>query len=145
MNKEYTVRPAGYRLLIKKLDVEEKTESGIITMTADQKKRDEGGQNKGIIVAMGPVAFKGYRGAIDLKGSEDWGCKIGDIIEFRRYDGQAPQLEGYEDYFYINDEDVVAVHDKKDESAGGAPIDFGGGPQVQAAGTIHVKKVEIKK
>jgi len=61
-NKEYTVRPAGYRLLIKKMAVEGKTESGIVTMTPEQKKREEGGQNKGIIVAMGPVAFKGYRG-----------------------------------------------------------------------------------
>jgi len=94
-------------------------------------------------------------GAIDLDGPEDWGCKIGDIIEFRRYDGQAPELEGYEDYFYINDEDVVAVHDKKPIAkprAGwdeGVPINFEDGPQFQASGTIHVEKadhkVEIKK
>lgn len=112
-NKDYMVRPVGYRLLVKKLEVKELSEGGIIQYSSNEKRREEQGQNKGTLVACGPLAFKGYRGAIDINGPEDWGCKIGDIIEFRRYDGQPPELDGYEDYFYINDEDVIAVHDRK--------------------------------
>lgn len=103
------LRPVGYQILIKIKTVEEKSEGGIIVETKQSLERERQGRDIGTIIDFGPLAYKGYKGALELKGPEDWGVKIGDVVEFRRYDGRVPRTEGYENYRWLNDEDIIGV------------------------------------
>ncbi len=109
VDAENTIRPVGHTILVKVTPIEEKSKGGIIVSNNDEKQRELDGRDIGEIVSMGPLAYRGYRGAIDLNGPQDWGVKIGDNIEFRRYDGKIPRTEGYKNYRWLNDEDVIGV------------------------------------
>lgn len=115
MTKRYHIKPCGTKLLVKVLPVEEVSKGGIIIETASSQQRERQGRDLGEVISMGPLAFRGYKGCLDLNGCQDWGVKIGDTVEFRRYDGKIPRPDGYEDYRYIDDEDVIAVIEEKDE------------------------------
>ncbi len=102
-----TLKPCGTHVLIKILEPEEAKSPIIIPDEVLKKERE--GRDVGEIMDIGPVAYLGYKGCVDLKGPEDWGVKIGDIVEFRRYDGKIPRTEGFENYRWLNDEDIIGV------------------------------------
>lgn len=104
-----TIRPVGTHVLVKIIQVEDKSEAGIILATNNELERERQGRDIGTIMDFGPLAYKGYKGALELSGPQDWGVKIGDAVEFRRYDGRIPRTEGYENYRWLNDEDIIGV------------------------------------
>ncbi len=110
------IEAAGYRILIKpieaivELEAAEASvaptlhEAGFQVKTAAQKDREERGENHGIVINLGPMAFK------NLGGAENW-CKEGDTIVFNRYAGTRVEHPPGSGVFYqiMNDEDVFGV------------------------------------
>lgn len=92
----------GFRIHVKP-DVreEEKKASsfGLVIPDIEDAQRNRLAVDSGVVVDMGPEAFKAY-------GGEPW-CKVGDHIVYARYAGRRI-LEGEDSILVINDEDVVA-------------------------------------
>ncbi|MDD5923080.1 MAG: co-chaperone GroES [Eubacteriales bacterium] len=88
------IKPLGSRVLIKKLEAEEKTAGGIILTTAAQEK-----PQMAEVVAVGP-------GTKD----EPMEVKAGDKIVFAKYAGTDVKYEG-EDYTIMKQSDILAVVD----------------------------------
>lgn len=111
------LRPAGYRILVKLIEVKTGLEGlaaenaptlagkGFQHMTDQEKDRHDKGQDHGIVLDLGPLAYK--RMGAD---TEPW-CKKGDVIAFTRYAGKAVEHPvGSKAYFQIiNDDDVFGV------------------------------------
>jgi len=96
----FPIKPCGHRVIIKPDPLEEKTEGGILIAYQD-KKRQESGQHTGVIVAIGPTAWK------DFSDGDPW-ASIGDHIYFAKYGGYELEVAG-EKYRVMNDEDVTAI------------------------------------
>lgn len=107
------LKAAGYRVIVKPLDsimtletaeaevAPTLAEKGFEVKTDKEAKREQRGENHGVVIDIGPVAFErlGGRGA--------W-CDEGDIIVFTRYAGtrvEHPPRSG-NFYQFINDEDI---------------------------------------
>ena len=104
--------PIGYRVMVKVVEViktlevaqaeefptlaERKFES----KSENEKNRQERGEQHGVMIAMGKVAFN------RLGGRENW-CDVGDVITFSRNMGQSVEHPpGSNNYYQIfNDED----------------------------------------
>jgi len=56
MSKSYI--PTGFHILIELDRVEEKSAGGIIVNVGDEAKREQGGMNRGTILAFGNTCFK---------------------------------------------------------------------------------------
>lgn len=104
------IKPVGFKVLVEVSPVEEKSPGGIITSLPNELERERKGRDVGKILAFGPICFQGYA---DCKTPADWGVKIGDLVEFNRYDGKetrmaevCPEMKNYR---YINDNDIIAV------------------------------------
>lgn len=101
------IKPVGFYVLIEDVVVEEKTSGGII-LPDTAKDREQEGVDFGWIRAFGPIAFLGYEGC---EGPSDWGVKVGDKVEFRRYEGKrsnavegdGPRLR------YVPDSSIIGV------------------------------------
>ena len=105
-----TYTPTGYYILVEVDAVDETHDNSIIVRVDNERKREFGGRDIGVIKAIGPIAFQGYA---DCKGAEDWGCKVGDRVEFNKYDGKTPSLAETNSELaglrIINDNDIIAV------------------------------------
>ena len=101
--------PLLHRILIKqaKLDEVDQTlkrakASGIIIAEHDDNKRAQAGVDKGVVVAIGPTAYRDFNVDVPIK--------VGDIVAFARFSGNTSQdPEDEEEYVALNDEDIVAV------------------------------------
>jgi co-chaperonin GroES (HSP10) len=104
------IDPAGYYCLIKMADVKDKTESGLIIKTSDSIKREKVGNCVGQILAFGPAAFKNLSSGVN--SPEDWGVKVGDMVEFTSYDGKVPKTamddKGESNLRLIQDQHIIA-------------------------------------
>jgi chaperonin GroES len=90
------VRPLGDRVVIKKLEAEEKTKSGIVlTGTAKEKPQEAE------VVAVGPG---GYVDGKEVKME----VKVGDKVLFSKYAGTEVKVDG-EEYTIIKQDDILAV------------------------------------
>lgn len=90
------VRPLGDRVVIKKLEAEEKTKSGIVlTGTAKEKPQEAE------VVAVGPG------GMVDGKEVK-MEVKVGDKVLFSKYSGTEVKVDG-EEYTIIKQDDILAV------------------------------------
>lgn len=96
------IHPQGNRILIKPLEIEEKTASGIILQTASQKEREDMGNTTGEVVEVGPECFSDRLTA--------W-CTQGDRIVFAKYAGLLYLGKDGVKYRIINDDNVVAKLD----------------------------------
>jgi len=94
--------PSGYKLLIKPLEVQEKTESGIYMPDA-LKSAEQTASVIGFVVKMGPDAYKD-----EGKFPNGPYCKEGDFVIFRSYSGTRFKIEKQE-FRLINDDTVEAV------------------------------------
>jgi len=93
------VHPQRGNVLVKLNSIEETSESGIILHTNEQQGREQDGQDMGVLVSMGPLAFiEDCDGGTAESRAELCGFKIGDEVMFTRYDGERPRISGYEDY-----------------------------------------------
>ena len=91
------LKPLNDRVLVKRLESEEKTAGGLyIPDTAKEK------PSKGEVVAAGPGKFgeKGERVALAVKP--------GDMVLFNKYAGTEVKLDGV-DHLVMREEDILAV------------------------------------
>jgi chaperonin GroES len=91
------VRPIHDRILVKRIEEEEKSKGGIIIPDTAKEKPQEGR-----VVAAGPGKPNDEGEVIPLS------VKKGDRILFGKYSGTEIQLEG-EDHLFIREDDVLAV------------------------------------
>jgi len=95
------IRPLHDRVIVKRLEDERKTASGIVIPDTAAEKPDQGE-----IVAVGPGKRdeKGNRIAMDIKA--------GDRILFGKYAGQTVKVEG-EELLVMREEDIMGVVESK--------------------------------
>ena len=93
------VRPLGDRILIQRLEAEEKTKGGIVLPESAKEKPKEG---KIVSVGKGKVTEDGKTVPLSVKA--------GDRVLFSSYAGTDIKIEG-EDYLILREEDVLAVID----------------------------------
>lgn len=95
------LRPLHDRVIVKRLDQETKTASGIVIPDAAAEKADQGE-----VLATGP-------GKRDDKGSLiALDVKVGDRVLFGKYAGQTVKVGGQE-LLVMREEDIMAVVDAK--------------------------------
>jgi chaperonin GroES len=92
MKMSFGIKPLGTRVVIKKLEAEEKTEGGII-LTSSAKEQPQIAE----VVAVGP-------GTKD----EDMEVKAGDKVVFSKYAGTEVKFQG-EEYTIMSQSDILAV------------------------------------
>ncbi|VAW37833.1 Heat shock protein 60 family co-chaperone GroES [hydrothermal vent metagenome] len=91
------IRPLNDRILVKRLEEEEKTAGGIIIPDSAKEKPAEG---KVIAVGPGKRNDNGDRVAMDVKE--------GDSVLFSKYGGTDVKIDG-EDYLIMREEDVLGI------------------------------------
>ena len=96
--------PSGYKLLIKPLEVKEKTDSGIY-ITDTLKNAEQTASVIGFVVKAGPDAYMDTE-----KFPNGPYCKEGDFVIFRSYSGTRFKVDKQE-FRLINDDTVEAVVD----------------------------------
>lgn len=92
-----SLRPLHDRVIVKRLDQETKTLSGIVIPDSAAEKPDQGE-----VVAVGP-------GRRDSEGRHiEVDVKVGDRVLFGKYSGQSVKIDGNE-LLVLREEDIVAV------------------------------------
>ena len=91
------IRPLHDRVIVKRLDNERKTASGIVIPDNVAEKPDQGE-----IVAVGPGKRDDNGKVIALD------VKVGDKVLFGKYSGQTVKVEG-EELLVMREEDLVAI------------------------------------
>jgi chaperonin GroES len=95
--KKTKVRPLGEKILVKRLEAEEKTKGGIILPEAAKEKPQQGTV---IAVGDGKLLKDGSRSTIQVKA--------GDQIVFNSYAGTDIKIDG-EELLLMNETDVLAI------------------------------------
>ena len=97
-------------VLVEIKNAESKTEGGII-LTNDHVEKTQMAEETGTIIAFGPTCFVGMRGceAPDVPAYEQWGLKLGDKVEFKKFEGKRSYVKGYENFRYIPDTHIIGV------------------------------------
>lgn len=102
MTNNSGIHPQGPRVLIKPMEVEQKTASGIILSTDSQREREDMANTTGEVIEVGAEAF--------ADKPTDW-CVAGDKIVFAKYAGLVYIGKDGVKYRIINDDNVVATLD----------------------------------
>lgn len=91
------IKPLADRVVVKKLDSEEKTLGGIVLPETAKEKPQQGE-----ILAVGSGKFdeKGNRQAMEVK--------VGDKVLFAKYSGTEVKIEGVE-YLILSERDILAI------------------------------------
>ncbi|OGI10113.1 MAG: co-chaperone GroES [Candidatus Melainabacteria bacterium RIFCSPLOWO2_02_FULL_35_15] len=92
-----TLKPLSDKVIVQKLEPEEKTRGGILLPDTTKEKPQEG---KVIAVGPGAVDDKGQRKPMDVKES--------DHVLFAKYSGTEVKLEG-EEYLILSERDILAI------------------------------------
>jgi chaperonin GroES len=92
--------PLEDRVVVKPIEAEEKTKSGIVLPDTAKEKPQEGE-----VVAVGPGKFEnGKRVPMEVK--------VGDRVIYSKYGGTEVKMEG-EEYLILSQRDVLAIVKKK--------------------------------
>lgn len=91
-----TIKPLGDRVVIKRLEAEEKTKSGIV-LTGSAKEKPQEAE----IISVGPGTI------VDGKRVE-MEVKVGDKVLYSKYAGTEVKLDG-EEYIILKQEDILAI------------------------------------
>ena len=91
------LKPLGDRVVIRVLEQEEKTASGIFLPDTAKEKPSQG---EDIAVGSGKLLDDGKRLALDVK--------VGDKIIFSKYAGTEVKFEGT-DYLIVSERDILAI------------------------------------
>lgn len=110
------LNPCGHRLVVHRNPVEETYgEVGIIVHSNDQQKKlDSANAQLGVVVAVGPDAWKAFR-KVDDNGKEVNGkhwADVGDYVLFAKYAARNiidPFTPDNPDLVVLNDEDIICV------------------------------------
>ena len=101
----------GYYVLIETEVIDEKSSGGIVLPDAYVQK-EQGGCDRGTVRGIGPICYAGYNGMEECRNAEEraavWGFKVGDQVQFDRYDGKILEVEGYENFRLIADAKIMA-------------------------------------
>ncbi len=111
-----TLKAAGYRVLVKPIEVVRGLEEaeaaqhptladqGFEVKTLAEASREERGENHGVVIDIGPIAFERHG------GRKNW-CDKGDVVVFNRYAGTRVEHPPGSKVFYqaMNDEDIFLV------------------------------------
>ena len=89
------IKPLGARVVIKKMEAEEKTEAGLL-LSGTAKEKPQQAE----VLAVGPGTEE-----------EPMELKVGDIVVFSRYGGYDLKYKGVE-YTIINQRDILATIEK---------------------------------
>ncbi len=92
------LKPLGDRVIIKVLEKEEKTSSGIVLPDKAKEKPQEGEVKA---VGDGRILDDGTRVQMDVK--------VGDKVIFSKYAGSEVKLDG-EEYLILRQDDILAVY-----------------------------------
>lgn len=91
------IRPLHDRVIVKRLEEERKTASGIVIPDSATEKPDQG---EIIAVGKGKAGDDGKIRALEVK--------VGDKVLFGKYAGQAVKIKG-EEYLVMREEDIMGV------------------------------------
>lgn len=90
------IKPLGQRVVIKKLEAEEKTKSGIV-LTGSAKEKPQEAE----VVAVGPgTVVDGQKIEMEVK--------VGDKVLYSKYAGTEVKVEE-EEYIILKQEDILAI------------------------------------
>ena len=92
-----TLKPLHDKVLVQKLEAQEKTSGGIVLPDTAREKPQEG---KVIAVGPGAVDEKGQRKPIDVKE--------GDVVLYAKYSGTEVKIDGVE-YLILSEKDILAI------------------------------------
>ena len=92
-----TIRPLHDRVVVKRLEAEEKTASGIVLPGAAAEKPDMG---EVLAVGNGKILENGERRPLDVK--------VGDRVIFGKYAGQTVKVDG-DELMVMREEDIMGV------------------------------------
>lgn len=92
-----TIRPLNDRVVVKRLEAEKKTASGIVLPGAAAEKPDMG---EVIAVGEGKLLDNGQRQKVDVK--------VGDKIIFGKYSGQTVKVDG-DELLVMREEDIFGI------------------------------------
>lgn len=95
------IRPLHDRVIVKRLEAEEKTASGIVIPGSAAEKPDQG---EIVAVGKGKVGDDGKVRALEVK--------VGDKVLFGKYSGQAVKMDG-EELLVMREEDIMGVVEGK--------------------------------
>ena len=91
------LKPLADRVVVKKLEAEEKTAGGIVLPDTAKEKPQQGE-----VLAAGP-------GKLNEKGTrEPMEVKVGDKVLFAKYSGTEVKIEGV-DYLILSERDILAI------------------------------------
>jgi chaperonin GroES len=91
------IRPLQDRVIVKRIEEEEKTKGGIIIPDTAKEKPSEG---KVIAVGPGKVTDDGKKIPMDVK--------VGDRVLFGKYSGMEIKIEG-EEHLIMREDDIVGI------------------------------------
>jgi len=91
------LKPLGDRIVVKALDAQEKTKSGLVLPDSAKEKPQEG---KVIAVGPGRLLDEGTVKSLEVKN--------GNRVLYGKYSGSEVSIEG-EDYLILREEDVLAI------------------------------------
>src|SRR3569623_2659842 len=94
------LRPLHDRVIVKRIDQETKTASGIVLPEAAAEKPDQG---EVLAIGNGKILEDGKVRPLDVK--------VGDRVLFGKYSGQAVKVEG-EELLVMREEDIMAIVQK---------------------------------
>ncbi len=94
------IKPLGDRVVIKVVEGETKTKSGIVLPDTAKEKPQEG---EVVAVGTGKILENGQRVALDVKA--------GDRIIFSKYAGTEVKVDGQE-YLIVSERDILAIVEK---------------------------------
>ena len=95
------IRPLHDRVIVKRLEEERKTASGIVIPDTAAEKPDQG---EGMAVGKGKVLEDGKIRTLDVK--------VGDRILFGKYSGQTVKVEG-DELLVMREEDIMGIIEGK--------------------------------
>lgn len=99
MSKKLKIRPLHDRLIVKRLEAEQKTKGGIIIPDSAKEKPQEG---EVLAVGNGKLLDDGKKVPLDVK--------VGDKVLFSKYSGTDIKIDG-EEYLILKEDDIQAVMD----------------------------------
>lgn len=91
------LKPLGSRVVVKALEREEVTKSGIVLPDTAKEKPQEGK-----VVAVGPGGFDKHGNKVDMT------LKVGDRVLYQKYSGTEFKLDG-EELLVLSQDDVLAL------------------------------------
>ena len=91
------IRPLHDRVVVKRVEAEEKTASGIVLPGSAAEKPDMG---EVLAVGSGKLLKNGERLALDIK--------VGDKVLFGKYSGQTVKVDG-EELMVMREEDIMGI------------------------------------